>query len=298
MVASRSSPSREPLELWQRNYYQPSKTDKEIMKKFLVLDKSFLQGASRKRIEELDNSYKFLIPEDMLYELVKGSPEDRAKWFSRLPSSDRPFELSLNLGSLLRYEKENLRSCGLPSQHVRTIDHSATKNYRNPEYSIPPDLSLLRDNRKNQVNQDVNFLFLLTKSIGEMLPETKGIPPKDRKKTQENLEEKIASDEIFLKDAVNKIIPHPHPENSEVNKSWISYRWLQVNLLFALDYWTRYTQEVDLTTESKQLERFRHDALDAGYLIVGIQEGAFATKENKLIRWWNKIFPEGVLIQD
>ncbi|WP_139346884.1 hypothetical protein [Pseudomonas oryzihabitans] len=267
------------------------------MKNFLVLDKSFLQAVPKRRVDELNNSYKLLIPEVMLYELVKGAPEDRANWFSRLPSTDRPFELSRNLGYYLRYEKENLLSCGLPSLHVRTIDHSATKNYRNPEYSIPPDLSLLRYNRKNQVDEDVNSLFLLTKSIGEILPETKGIPPKDRKKAQEYLEEKIASDEIFLKDAVNKIMPHTHPENSEVNKSWISYRWLQVNLLFALDYWTRYTQEIDLTTETKQLERFRHDALDAGYLIIGLQEGAFATKEKKLIRWWNRILPKGVLIQ-
>lgn len=268
------------------------------MRKFLVLDKSFLQGVSKRRIDELNDSYKLLIPEEMLYELVKGAPEDRANWFSRLPPTDRPFELSLNLGSLLRCEKESLRSCGLPSRHVRTIDHSATENYRNPEYAIPPDLSTLRDERKSQVDEDVNSLLLLTKSICTILPETKDIHPKDRKQAQEKLEEKIASDENFLKDAVNKIMPHPHPESSEVDRSWISYRWLQVNLLFALDYWTRYTHEIDLTTESKQLERFRHDALDAGYLIVGIQEGAFATKEKKLIRWWNKIFPEGVLIQD
>jgi hypothetical protein len=268
------------------------------MKKFLVLDKSFLQGVSKRRIEELDNSYKLLMPEVMLYELAKGAPEDRANWFSRLPSTERPFELSRNLGYLLRHEIENLRSCGLPSRHVRTIDHSATENYRNPEYAIPAELSALRDNRKSEVDEDVNSLFWLTENLETILPETKGVPPKDRKKVQENLEDKIASDEDFLKHAINKIMLQPHPESSKVDNSWISYRWLQVNLLFALDYWTRHTQGVDLTTESKQLERFRHDALDAGYLIVGIQEGAFATKEKKLILWWNRIFPEGILIQD
>ncbi|WP_460066800.1 hypothetical protein [Pseudomonas sp. H1_G08] len=268
------------------------------MKKFLVLDKSFLQGVSKRRIDELDNSYRLLMPEEMLYELSKGAPEDRAKWFYRLPSTVRPFELSRNHGYLLRYEKENLLSCGLPSLHVRTIDHAATENYRNPEFIVPTELSAVRDHRKSQVDEDVNYLFLLTRNIDKILPETRDIHPKDRKQVQENIEEKIASDEDFLKGAVNTIMSHPHPDSSEVDKSWISYRWLQVNLLFALDFWTRYTQEIDLTTESKQLERFRHDALDAGYLIVGIQEGAFATKEKKLIRWWNKIFPEGDLIQD
>jgi hypothetical protein len=268
------------------------------MKPFLVLDKSFFQGVSKRRIEELDNSYNFLMPEEMLYELVKGVPGDRANWFSKLPSTNRPFELSRNHGYLLRHEKENLRSCGLPSRHVRMIDHSATENYRNPEYAIPAELSALRDNRKSQVDEDVHSLFWLTKNLETILPETKDIPPKDRKQAQENFEEKIASDEDFLRHTVNKIMPHPHPESSKVDESWISYRWLQINLLFALDYWTRHPQGVDLTTESKQLERFRHDALDAGYLIVGIQEGTFATKEKKLIRWWNRISPEGILIQD
>jgi hypothetical protein len=263
-----------------------------------VLDKSFLQAVSKRRVEELNNSYKLLMPEVMLYELVKGAPEDRANWFSKLPSTVRPFELSRNLGHYLRYEKENLLSCGLPSLHIRAIDHSATENYRNPEYAIPAELSTLREARKAEVNQDVKTLFWLTESIGTMLPETQGVPPKDRKQVQTDLEDKIASDDEFLKDAVNNIMPHPHPESSEVDKTWISYRWLQVNLLFALDYWVRHTQRVDLSTESKQLERFRHDALDASYLIIGIQEGAFATKEKKLIRWWNRILPEGVLIQD
>ncbi|MGC3892743.1 hypothetical protein [Pseudomonas urmiensis] len=266
------------------------------MKKFIVLDKSFLQGAPKSRIESLGELYGLLMPEEMLYEMVKAHPADRAKFFMKFPSTARPFELSKNLGSLLRYEKENLRSCGLPSQQIRNIDHAPTKDYQNPEYVLPDELTTQRESRKSQVDEDVERLVWMTENIGDIFPETRETAPKDRENQRNSLQIKTFTDSTFLKQILKEILPLPG-SSSTIDHTWISYRWLQVNMLFALDYWVRYPQGIDLSTESKLKERIRHDALDAGILIVGLQEGALATKEKKLINWWEGIYPEGLLLE-
>ncbi len=48
-------------------------------------------------------------------------------------------------------------------------------------------------------------------------------------------------------------------------------------------------------TAAKAYEKIEHYVLDAHYLILGALEGAFATREKKLQRWYLLLCPEGRL---
>lgn len=271
------------------------------MKSWVVVDKSFVQGSSAERVAKLSSQHGLLMTEEMLYELVKGDAQDRSRCFSKFPRQARPFELSKNLSYLLRYELENNRSCGLPSSHIRNIDHTATENYRDPTFALPDDLVEALRNRTSEVEGDLKQLLDIAASIETTFPELENIPGKERDQARISVHNKIFNHDNLIREGVDFMIRHspffagsmPHSDHS-----WISYRWLQIQLLLSVDYWFRYPKGIDARPNTKFRERLRHDVLDGGYLAVALQEGTFASKEKKLCEWWGKLLPNGVLYRE
>ncbi|MBC8724830.1 hypothetical protein F6X37_25585 [Paraburkholderia sp. 31.1] len=269
------------------------------MTEYVVVDKSYLQGAPRIAIAEIASVHGLLMSEALLYELVKAESIDRAKWFSKFPDKARPFELVPNPGTLFRTEISENRPCGLPSRYVRHIDHSYTKLYCDPKYAITGKLADVLDDKRNDIQEDVDFLVGMVSDIPKLFPQLESARPADRQTLYESAELKICNDVDFVRVHATELVLHSPYHAGEslpaIDKTWITFRWFQVNMLFALDLWFKYPQGVACVGGEKLKERLRHDALDAQYLILGLLEGAFASNEKKLCRWWSMLKPEGKL---
>lgn len=81
------------------------------MRSLIVVDKSYLRGATRDEVRSLFQRVKALMPEDLFFELLTGDLETRTKCFRKLPKRHNPLELLPNVGTLLRYEVESQRCC-------------------------------------------------------------------------------------------------------------------------------------------------------------------------------------------
>ncbi len=247
------------------------------------------------------SSHGLLMIEALLYELIKAESPNRAKLFSKFPAKERPFELVPNAGTLFRKEISENRSCGLPSEYIRRIDHSTTQLYRDPKYVITekPELANALTVHREVIQVDTDQLVLMIADIPKLFPELASVPPADRQTFREAAELKICSNVDFVRARATKlVVESPYFVGSSpptVDKTWITFRWFQVNALFALDLWFKYPQGLESVGGDKLKERLRHDALDAQYLILGLLEGAFACNENKLCRWWGMLNPEGKL---
>jgi hypothetical protein len=87
----------------------------------------------------------------------------------------------------------------------------------------------------------------------------------------------------------------PLPPAKIVTEDWALLRWQQIQLLFALDAYCRYGGRVPETLSGKAYEKVEHDVLDAHYLLLGVLEGSFATREKKLQKWFGLLRPDGLL---
>jgi hypothetical protein len=67
--------------------------------------------------------------------------------------------------------------------------------------------------------------------------------------------------------------------------------------LFALDVFVRYRGAVTEALNPITYEKMEHDVLDAQVFMLGCLEGAFATQEKKLKRWWALLCPDGDLYE-
>ena len=81
-----------------------------------------------------------------------------------------------------------------------------------------------------------------------------------------------------------------------ITDDWALYRYLQMQMLFALDVYVRYQGRVPDIGNPAVFERIEHDVLDAQVAMLGCLEGALATRETKLQRWFRLAAPNGVLI--
>ena len=80
------------------------------------------------------------------------------------------------------------------------------------------------------------------------------------------------------------------------NSVYFSYKWIQILNLFAIDLANRYESIEVIKTSKKAKERIRHDIYDMEYLLFALAEGNFATKEDKLIRWFKLLSKDGTCI--
>lgn len=271
----------------------------KALKSNVVVDKSYLQGVPKAKMAELASTHRLLMTDSMLYELVKGSDVERARWFNKFPDVARPFELIPSPGILMRHELVNNVACGLPSSHARNIDHSNTALFRDPSYSIPADLIKAREVRRDEIDKDTDVLLSLVESIPILFPEFESAHQKDYIALKHEAQNKICMDVDFVRRGAEFLVkqsPFFSSANvAKIDREWITFRWLQVGLLFALDLKVKYPDGVAHPMPSGMRERIRHDVLDAQYLMLALLEGAFATREKKLSEWWMKLSPDGVL---
>lgn len=194
----------------------------------VVVDKSYLQGASKAKVAELAALHGLLMTDAMLYELVKGSDADRSIWFSKFPDVERPFELIPIPGVLFRYELEHNKSCGLPSSHTRHIDHSSTSLYRDPNYSIPEYLIQLRNVKREEVDQDTDQMLSLIDNIPILFPEFASVHQKDYLSIQVSAENKICKDFDFVRRGAEFFVRHsPYFASAHVANidcDWLTFR--------------------------------------------------------------------------
>ena len=77
----------------------------------IVLDKSYLQGASPDKIISLCDEHTVMMPDVLFYELTTTKEDSMRDCFNKFPNRDNPVELIPNIGSLLKYEWEMHKSC-------------------------------------------------------------------------------------------------------------------------------------------------------------------------------------------
>lgn len=80
-----------------------------VAKTDVVIDKSFLQGASKDTLQLLFKNHRVLMTHGNFYELLTTKPIERACCFKRLPKGENPVEKVEPVGSILRWEVKNQR---------------------------------------------------------------------------------------------------------------------------------------------------------------------------------------------
>lgn len=269
------------------------------MKPSIVLDKCFLQSSKKTRIHELSQTHRLIVSDALFYELLTTSEPARTRCFAKFPPVANPVDLVSHIGTLMRIEIETHRPSGRPSAHREQINFEFNPRLLSPEYELPEEARLAVEEQTTQLHADVQSFITRVPLMESFFPNLLEGNDQQQLQNRENAERAIAKPGSLLP-FYSSLEPPPGqkalPSSTIVTEDWALYRWLQVQFLFALDLYVRYRGVVPDDLNPRMLERIEHDVLDAQLMMLGCLEGAFATNEKKLIRWWKLICPIGILL--
>lgn len=271
-----------------------------MTKPTILLDKDFLQGSKADDIRRLAGSHQLLMSDVLFYELISSTEPGRSRCFAKLPKTLNPVTLVEHVGGLLKSEIVTRRACGKPSDHSLDIRFSFNADLASPGYRLPDYAAETVREQTEELRAYVASFLDRVRLIPRLIPNLLSGSDAKRKLSRESAEVFIATeiDEILkfygrLEAPVGEL---PFPPAEIVTEGWALFRWQQVQLLFALDAYCRFNGSVPDVLFGKAYEKVEHDVLDAQYLILGTLEGAFATREKKLQRWFSLLCPTGRLV--
>lgn len=265
----------------------------------IVIDKSFLRGAKGDEISQLAGSHKLLMSESLLYECVKEDPWQRAKLFRKFPDPANPYILIPSVGSLLSLEIKRLAPCGKPSDLAEPRDYLIHNDLIDSSYQLTEVHKNALEKKRSEILSDAkDFIELVEVFFTELSLHLGG--NKARPEDKLRLQLQLADNPNSIGCSIEEIARTKNslmPRNVSLNKNWASFRWFQVNKLFALNLACSYDSLETIKKSDAAYQKLVHDVIDAQYLIVALLEDGFATKEKKLIDWWKLLSPNGLLCQ-
>jgi len=267
----------------------------------VILDKSFIQGVSGSRFSELSENHHFLMPDVLFFELISTKEKVRSSCFFKLPNKINPISVTKHNAYLMQYELNNHEPAGPPSENTENLPFRFNPGLATGEYKLTESDAVEIQRIENELQISVSTLISQSELIVSMFPDIEKGSDADRKSSLLQAQEFIASDTEELSDFLSKLIPPNNksmPESSLLNKSWALFRWLQVSLLYGLDFRLRHGSLKYHQLTPNQQVRLEHEVLDMQYLLQGVLENAFATQETKLKEYFALLCPEGLLIYE
>lgn len=266
----------------------------------IILDKSFLQGSKKARIHKLAETHRLVVSDALFYELLTASEPGRSRCFAKFPQVTNPVDLVNHIGTLMRVEIETHRPAGKPSTRREQLRFQFNPRMVSPDYVLPDEAKLGVEEQTAQLRVDVQGFIDRVPLVSTFFPKLLAGNDAQRRIEREEAEQAIAEPGALLPFYANLEPPPgqgPLPAANVVTEEWALYRWLQVQLLFTLDLFVRYKGAIPDNLSPAMYEKIEHDVLDAQVMMLGCLEGAFATREKKLVRWWHLICPSGTLYE-
>lgn len=256
----------------------------------LVIDKSYLQGASADTIRRLCGEHTVLFIETLLYELLTTESDAvRSACFAKLRGNGNPAILIPRVGPLFRYEMKQLRPALPLSDHrIEATFESLMTGVLSRSLRDDPTLAEWRD----EVKREVATFRRVATGVSAWCPALLDAPSAVLSSACRDLKLQACCDTDVVRKVYLSLGLEGFPPASSLGPSWVLFRWVQMHLLFGLDYIDRYGF-ADLAALPKRLE---NDIHDLQYAVFGALCGALATRDAAISANFTMACPEGVLL--
>ena len=251
-------------------------------------------------MHHMAETHRLLMSDALFYEILS-DPKRRALCFSKFPRIRNPVELIGHPGQMLRRELESHRPNGKPSSYIEDIPFEFNAALLREDYQFPADAMATLLEYAKELQSDIASYQDAIKLTPTFFPKLLNGSDAVRAVAKAEAERAVVEDVQGLLGFYRLLTPPkgepPLPPAELVTPEWALFRWIQVKMLFALDVYCRYSGTFPNVPMGKVLEKFEHDVLDTQYLLLGLMEGSFATREKKLQKWWRLLSPNGTLYE-
>jgi hypothetical protein len=266
----------------------------------IILDKSYLDGASATSIAALCKEYSVIVTETLFFELMTTKPESQVRCFSKLPNQAGAFSLLPTLGVLLRAEIETGSPCGPFDKHVKEGLARFHPNLRTGSYVMDDETQTALDSWMREVSRNTLAFLERCKCVHQFFPELNGIEYRKFPAAVTAARSRVALDPYLVREVYESFsredLPHNAPLANEISGEWAWFRRIQCHLLAALRVFERYQGKVPDNPSCDVFTRIEHSMHDLDYLVLGSIAGAIASNDKEVIDDFRLVVPTGTYV--
>jgi hypothetical protein len=259
----------------------------------VVIDKSYLQGASGDAARRLCDEHTVRFTETLFYELLTApEQEERDACFAKLPARDSPVALIPRTGPLFRYEMEHLRAASPVVNHRIAVTFRFNPKLTSRSFHHSGDEEAALAEWRLEVGREVATFHEVATGVSAWCPPLETVSGQRLKSACEDLKRQACADTQAVRTVYRSLCLEGFPAASFLGPAWALFRWVQAHLLCSLDHVARYGL-ADLPNIPKRVE---NDIHDIQYLLFGALCGALATRDAEIAANFLLACPKGTLI--
>jgi hypothetical protein len=255
----------------------------------VVIDKSFLQGAPKDSLQTLFNNHRVLMPFVNFYEIFTTTSLERARCFQRLPKGENPVSLVESVDFIRRWELENRRPLLDIHHAVRPEQFHFNSGLVNETFLMREDQSKYLEELKEEVSSKVKAFAEHCSQITVRFPELRNYRPGINPSQIEEIQKRICTEPEFVRGFYNGIPGHIGPTAEHIDERWALFKWTQIRLIAALDYFRKYGEK-EMSSETTKIE---NEYLDLEYCLIGCLLGSIATQDKGMEKRFLALCPSG-----
>lgn len=264
----------------------------QMNKQDAVIDKCFLRGAPKERLDFLFSKYRVIMTESLFYELLTTEAYDRARCFKRLPSIENPVVLVHNVGPILRWEVANQRPLSNIENVALDLRYQFNPGLSNESFELNSDQAHAREEWQIEMNRSAQSFADHSASLPIRFPHLRGYRPGANSREIDLLKQKVCSEPELIREIYSGRADEGWPARDCINEKWALYRWVQIRLFAELDYYRKYGEQ----TENSKNEKIEREYMDLEYCFVGCLAGGLATGDLGMAERFSALCPSGSLL--
>ena len=273
----------------------------------IIVDKSYVQAAGS--LSEIQRNWSLLFPDAFFFEVASTNPSARQSCLSKLRElrGNGGVYVVSNVGELFRKEIHDLVCAGQPSENlVQGLDLDA---FFGAQFD---DLTKARRDAlaltEIEFDQEVDALIEKANTLHGHIQGTSNGSTEQRKKAYGLARQEVAQDRDFIAKFFAEVLcggAYAPPgarflmqiaQTGAFGPEWALYRWTQVTLLYALELLEKHGQLAPEKLTTKQREKFQHDVIDMQYVVLGVLQGALASKDKRMRAMFKLLRPDGAVL--
>lgn len=264
--------------------------------RFIVIDKSWLQGVSVAKIEEIASKNRLLVPAVLMYELFTTLDEAaKTACFRKLIRVQKSIDFIEHVASFLRFESENYIPCTPIQNRKLQIVFEFNTRLTEPDYPFTEEQKASIEYFRNEWEvRDVEDFKPLAAGVTVWFPDLEGLKAGSSSESIQPAIDTLTNNTDKVKEIYEKLSTTRKgffPSPDMIDENWAFFRWLQVNLIYALEYTRKYgAGNIDAVSKS-----LPNDRLDRQYLITGILAKTLATGDKVMRKYFELCCPDGDL---
>lgn len=218
------------------------------------------------------------MPEALFFEVLVPSDQSTSGLFKKFPDRENPVAIVGHVGTLMRHEIDSNEPSSPAERLSLQKRWEFNSKLRTGEFELTPQQRNGVAAWKEYEREAAESFLARYSCTHEWFPGTESYVPGRPDDVIRQAKKQVANDPSFVTSVYDRIRQDSYPTSNMIGPGWAIFRWLQVQLVYSLEYIRRHgPNRKDLVSKHVQ-----NDVIDAQYATTALLANGLASDDRNL----------------